>query len=325
METSVVLRVREFQQLLDVERYHRLYMLSDVRRLSWGYSAKLKLGKISFPVLVKVGKNTLDLYEEQGKFMVHMEFMEGDNIKVRIKVEASNEMVKSSLEEGISRNLNEYAESICKMGKGRTQEPIALISMMKPFVRRHLDVRGEQCPIPEIAAKKELTRMRPGEELEILVDHPAAVDVTLPEVAKLMNCKYEIYNMGDYVSFVMLKLGDPIMNKNYLEGLIHREKIPEMMRDMGFVAFLYSVFDRVVKQVSTDGLSPEIFRYEGLTLITSASIGRGWLAVALVEDQRVLGMMLDIKGERYWNEEALNIMNKVKGIGNAFYLKPGSA
>ena len=324
METSVVLRVRGFQQLLDVEKYHRLYMLSDVRRLSWGYSAKLNLGKISFPVLVKVGRNSLEMYEEQGKFMVHLEFVEGDSVKVRIRVEASNEMVKSSLEEGISRNLNEYAESICKAGKGRSQEPLGLIMMMKPFVRRHLDVRGEQCPIPEIAAKKELTKMKPGEELEILVDHPAAVDVTLPEVAKLMNCRYDIYNMGDYVSFVMLKLGDPIMNKNYLEALTKRERIPEMMKDMGFIAFLYSVFDKVIKQLPTDGLYPEIFRYEGLTLVTSASIGRGWLAVALVENDKVLGMMLDIKGDRYWNQDALKVINRVKGIGNVFYLKASS-
>ncbi|AWS00549.1 preprotein translocase subunit TatB [Metallosphaera hakonensis JCM 8857 = DSM 7519] len=296
-------------------------MLADVRRLNWGYSAKLKLGKISFPVLVKAGKNSLDIVEEEGKFRVHLELVGEKDLHVTIRIEASNEVVRSSLEEGISRNLKEYAESICKFSKEKTPETPMITSFMKPFVRKVLDVRGEECPVPEIAAKKELTKMRPGEELEVLVDHPAAVDVTLPEVAKLMNCKYEMFNMGDYVSFIMLKLGDPVSNVRYVEALKTRQGIPELMKDMGFMAFLYSVFDKIVKQVPVDGLSPELLRFDGLSLVSSASIGRGWLLVALVEDEKILGVMLVMREQRLWNEDAISHLNKVKGIGNVFYLK----
>jgi TusA-related sulfurtransferase len=39
-----------------------------------------------------------------------------------------------------------------------------------------LDVRGETCPYPMKKAMEAMDRLPEGEELEVLVDHPPAVD-----------------------------------------------------------------------------------------------------------------------------------------------------
>ncbi len=39
-----------------------------------------------------------------------------------------------------------------------------------------LDVRGETCPYPMKKAMEAMERLPEGEELEILVDHPPAID-----------------------------------------------------------------------------------------------------------------------------------------------------
>lgn len=39
-----------------------------------------------------------------------------------------------------------------------------------------LDVRGETCPYPMKKAMEAMERLPEGEELEVLVDHPPAVD-----------------------------------------------------------------------------------------------------------------------------------------------------
>lgn len=42
-----------------------------------------------------------------------------------------------------------------------------------------LDVRGEICPYPMLRAVEALPRLAPGEELEVLTDHPPALQ-TIP-------------------------------------------------------------------------------------------------------------------------------------------------
>lgn len=67
-----------------------------------------------------------------------------------------------------------------------------------------LDVRGEECPIPEIKTSKELQKLDSG-KLIVLTDHRPAIDVTLPSLCKSLGLKYEIRNKGDYVEFVIYK------------------------------------------------------------------------------------------------------------------------
>ena len=49
---------------------------------------------------------------------------------------------------------------------------------------KELDVRGEICPYPMMQASDALKKLRPGEGLEVLTDHPPAL-ITIPwEAAK---------------------------------------------------------------------------------------------------------------------------------------------
>jgi len=46
-----------------------------------------------------------------------------------------------------------------------------------------LDLRGQVCPYNLLLTKKELRRRKPGEHLEILLDHPASL-ATIPRWAQ---------------------------------------------------------------------------------------------------------------------------------------------
>jgi len=49
--------------------------------------------------------------------------------------------------------------------------------------RRELDVTGKLCPWPVMLTMKELSKMVPGEILEVLTDNPPSV-VNIPEAVK---------------------------------------------------------------------------------------------------------------------------------------------
>ncbi len=49
---------------------------------------------------------------------------------------------------------------------------------------RVLDLRGESCPYPPIYTMQEIADMKPGEVLEVIVDHPPAVTNVPKEVAR---------------------------------------------------------------------------------------------------------------------------------------------
>ncbi len=60
-----------------------------------------------------------------------------------------------------------------------------------------VDVRGESCPIPELAAAKKLKEMPPAKVLEVLTDHQASVDVTLPDLARGKGYAFYSERSGD--------------------------------------------------------------------------------------------------------------------------------
>ncbi len=49
---------------------------------------------------------------------------------------------------------------------------------------RVLDLQGESCPYPPIYTMQEIAEMKPGEILEVIVDHPPAVTNVPKEVAR---------------------------------------------------------------------------------------------------------------------------------------------
>jgi TusA-related sulfurtransferase len=68
-----------------------------------------------------------------------------------------------------------------------------------------VDVRGESCPIPELTATKKLEEMPSAKVLEVLTDHQAAVDVTLPDLARGMGYEFYSEKSGDLYRFFIAK------------------------------------------------------------------------------------------------------------------------
>ena len=66
-----------------------------------------------------------------------------------------------------------------------------------------LDVRGKICPFPLFYAKRKITEMKPGEELEIIADDPTAKE-TIQKWSKLHN--QEILNIEDEKSYFRIIL-----------------------------------------------------------------------------------------------------------------------
>lgn len=324
MESEVInLGEVSHRPLLDLERYRKLYMLHDLRRLNWGYLGILKMAGLTFRVFARTLSDRLEIIEESGRFSLSVSFQKNKRtLQATVEVDSPNSLLRESILRTVSKNIREYGTAICMKGRESYSSLGLIVSMMKPEVKKVIDVRGEVCPVPEMVAKRELMKIKPGESLELLVDHPAAVQVTLPEVAKLFNCRYEIFNMQDYVSFMMLKLGDPSTHWKFAEALEERRDIPSLMGDGAFLAYLYTVFDRIVRRERVDGLSPLQIKAEEITLISAASIGGGWHLTALVEHDKALGAILNEDGVRYLNESALARLGSVRGMGHLFYLRP---
>ncbi|AEB95769.1 MULTISPECIES: sulfurtransferase TusA family protein [Metallosphaera] len=86
-----------------------------------------------------------------------------------------------------------------------------------------LDVRGEECPIPEMKAAKELQKISSG-RLVVLTDHEPAIDVTLPSLCKSLGLRYDVVKEGEFVKFVIYK--DHTLSKiEEVEGVSDTERI----------------------------------------------------------------------------------------------------
>ena len=71
---------------------------------------------------------------------------------------------------------------------------------------RVLDVRGEECPVPEMKASKELKKMKVGEVLEVLTDHEPAVHVTLPSLCKSLGYPFVVIKADGMYKVRILKV-----------------------------------------------------------------------------------------------------------------------
>lgn len=60
-----------------------------------------------------------------------------------------------------------------------------------------VDVTGESCPIPELTAAKKLKEMPDAKVIEVLTDHQASVDVTLPDLARGKGYPFYSEKSGD--------------------------------------------------------------------------------------------------------------------------------
>jgi tRNA 2-thiouridine synthesizing protein A len=69
-----------------------------------------------------------------------------------------------------------------------------------------LDVRGEICPYPQVKTIAALKKLIPGEQLEVLTDHPPAID-TVPAQAARLGYVAEIEAVGMAEWCIVLRKG----------------------------------------------------------------------------------------------------------------------
>ena len=310
------LRIEQAHKLLDIEKFSRLYMLKNIKKLYWGYEAELQLAKlISFKCLVSIKNNQVVIIEKNGRFAVEID-IEKDEV-VRIKVESGNPLLKEALKLRLEKNF-EKLKDVIPLVRANEKKRVIFMKSIGDYV---LDLRGTVCPVPEIEAKKKLMELRTGESLEVLVDNPAAVEITLPEVSRLFNCRYEVFDMGDYVSFVFHKLSSTPTRTEFLETVesMNGELLSQLIRNGVFRAFLYSYFDKIMRKVTSNIIRKEDLRHETYGLVTAAPIGRGWLLTAVVNKDKILAVRLDLDNQVFFGEEAIKKL-PIEGELNIFYL-----
>jgi tRNA 2-thiouridine synthesizing protein A len=69
-----------------------------------------------------------------------------------------------------------------------------------------LDVRGEICPYPQVKTVTALKKLAPSDQLEVLTDHPPALE-TLPAQAAWLGYVAEIAEVDTAEWCIMLRKG----------------------------------------------------------------------------------------------------------------------
>jgi tRNA 2-thiouridine synthesizing protein A len=69
-----------------------------------------------------------------------------------------------------------------------------------------LEVRGEICPYPQVKTVTALKKLAPSDQLEVLTDHPPALE-TLPAQAAWLGYVVEIAEVGTAEWCIMLRKG----------------------------------------------------------------------------------------------------------------------
>ncbi len=309
------LKMEDFEPLLNIERFGRIYLLKEIKKLDYGYLAKLRWVKNDFEVLVKIKSNAIEIIEENGKFSITISF-ENREANVTLRCSSIHKVLFSPLAWKIVKNLENYSEYISKISfKTSTFSNSSILELFRTKSKMTLDLRGVTCPIPEIESKKAILQAKPFEAIEVLVDHPAAILYTLPEVARTFNCRYEVINRGDYASFIF------IIGRNKYEENLDLNEINNIIRDEREIAKLYIYFDKIVKELKVEKFSPEMLYGDGLTLIVASPEGRGWLLTALIENDKLISARLDYGNTKVYDYDAVNFISGFNGLMNVYYLK----
>lgn len=318
---SITLNIDDFTPLLNLEKTFRLYKLTQVQKLDFGYRCKIDIFKIKINCICKPRKDGIDIIEGNGRFVISITFhkeREG-KINVTINYKGILEKVLGVIANSIKKNLEEYAKYIINQ-KNTKDQIIIRISTLKPD--RILDLRGEECPVPEIILKKELSRSSKGEVLEILTDNPAAIAYTIPEIIKLFNCRYEILKYEDYVAFRILVLSNEAKS-NYMIEIKDEAKMKELIKDKAAISFLYTYFTKIYKREKINNFKSYTFNCDkDICLVSSAPLGRGFLFTALMKDNKIICARVDTDEGTLFDDQALEYLSKIYGEINIFYLIP---
>lgn len=320
IEETTLIYAEDFKPLLDLENSYKLYKLSNIKKLDFGYICYLTMFKLKVECICKPRKDGLDIIEKNGRFIIDITFQKESEERINVKISYRGilEKLLSSIANSIRKNLEEYSRYLLRKQK---VENNFRISTLKPD--KVVDLRGEECPVPEITLKRELMKANRGEIVEVLTDNPAAVAHTIPEIIKLFNCRYEVLKYEDYVSFRILVLSNIINTDEYVKAIkeFNEIRIKELIRDKKFMSFLYTYFMKLHKTEKVNDFRNYIFNCEkDICLVSSAPLGRGWLFTGLVKNNKIVCARIDTKDGTLLDYEALEYLKKLSGETNVMYL-----
>jgi len=320
IEETTLIYAEDFKSLLDLENSYKLYKLSNIKKLDFGYICYLTIFRLKVECICKPRKDGLDIIEKNGRFIINITFQKESEERINVKISYRGilEKLLSSIVNSIRKNLEEYSKYL--IGKQKVENNLR-ISTLKPD--KVVDLRGEECPVPEITLKRELMKANRGEIIEALTDNPAAVAHTIPEIIKLFNCRYEVLKYEDYVSFRILVLSNTINTDEYVKVIkeFNEARIRELIRDKKFMSFLYTYFVKFHKVEKVNDFKNYRFNCEkDICLVSSAPLGRGWLFTGLIKSNKMVCARIDTENETLLDYQALEYLKKLAGETNVMYL-----
>lgn len=296
----------------DIKRSALVYGLREVKRMDYGYSAKLRWMSSSLNVFAYVKGNQVKIVEENGKFVVTVDL--AADAEVKVDCVSVSSIVFKPMEWRIAKNLEKYSSFLNNVNNVKSmKERKTRIRLFASTPMRRLDLRGVTCPVPEIETKKAILSAKPYETIEVLVDNPPAIMYTLPEVAKSFNCKYEIEDNGDYATFTFICGGTA-------DTPIDLSRVKDIIRDERGIGKLYMYFNKIKEERNVESFLPSFLEAEGKAMIVASPEGRGWLLTAVIEGNKLISARLDYGNTKLFDEDAINMVTGNVGLIHVFYL-----
>ncbi|AWR96764.1 hypothetical protein DFR86_03805 [Acidianus sulfidivorans JP7] len=288
--------------ILDLERSYKLFSIEKLNRLEFGYEAKMKIFKnFEFICYIRRQDDTIKIFEPNGKFKIFINISKNKIIKINYDGLSSLKDVLLSRITSLIRTYGKYIangkkSAICK-------------NIFKPYVENTKDIRGFTCPLAEISLIKILENMNVGEKVEVLSDCVASTKV-FPTIAKELGFVSQAYNMGDYISYVFLR--------------IKSHKISNV--DISFdsyeqIGLSLLKFSKIEKIEEYENFNDEILLYNKENITIGSPEGRGWFLISHGYS-KPREIRLEYKGKTLFNDDALSALNGEKGKFKIFRLVP---
>ncbi|ARM75256.1 sulfurtransferase TusA family protein [Acidianus manzaensis] len=294
MESEVLNIDFDPSTLLDLERSYKLLSLENVKRLEWGYEGTVKILKnIEFTCFIKKQDNSLKILEPYGKFKITFKI---NNNKIEINYDGISSL-KNILINKIIILIEKYGKYFSKSVKRELKNNI---NIFKDEAEVLEDIRGLSCPLAEISLLKILENMKTGEKIEVLSDCVASTKI-FPIIAKELGFISQAFNMGDYVSFIFLKIKDP--------------KLPDFkvcLKNYKRIALSILKYNKIEKIEEYSKFSQELLYYDKDNITVASPEGRGWFLISY-GNEKLKEIRLEYEGLTFFNDAAISVIDGLKG------------
>jgi len=175
-----------------------------------------------------------------------------------------------------------------------------------------VDLRGVYCPYGEVSIINILNGVKIGNSIEILSDCVAASKV-FPKIAEELGFRYEIYDMGDYASYIFIRYRKTDINEPDLC------KIKEGIRDYKYIASLFIYFNKIEKIEQYDEFCRDILDYDKEYLAVVSPRGRSWFLISYI-NKNILASRLEYEGVTFFDDCAFTVLDGLKGKFSVYRL-----